>query len=166
MKTRQLAFLTAAGVLFGAAGLSQAENAMYSCTRADGTTSLTNVPVGTQCEQLFTYKPPVEAAPAPVASAPAAPGPAMAPGPAQQPAAAPAVADRKAPSPADPAANPAGARSTLAMRMAQRRDAARLAVADAYARGQPASVANPATSRRYLMTNRADYIQANGFSPQ
>ena len=167
MKTTQLAVLIAAGAMFGAAVPALAENAMYSCTRADGTVSLTNVPVGTKCEQLFAYKPPVDAAPAPVAGqSPAPAAPAVAPA---APQARPAMAstEQKARPPADanaPAA--AGAHSSLAMRMSQRRDAARLAVADAYARGEPASVPNPATSRRYLMTNRADYIQANGFTPQ
>lgn len=165
MKTMPLVLTMIAAVLYGAAAPGHAENAMYSCTRADGTTSLTNVPVGSHCEQLFAYKPPVEAAPAPVAAAPAAPAPAQPARDSRQPLATAPVADHKAPLPADPAANAASARSALAQRMAQRRDEARLAVADAYARGQPASVANPATSRRYLMTDRAQYIQANGFTP-
>ncbi len=165
MKNRTLALLMTAGVLLCAAAPGNAENAMYSCVRADGSSTLTNVPVGSQCEQLFTYKAPVEAAPAPVAAEPAAAAAEMPSAPAQPARATAPTADPKPRSPADRAATAASARSALAQRMAQRRDEARLAVADAYARGQPASVANPATSRRYLMTSRAQYMQTNGFTP-
>jgi len=163
MKARQLAALMTVSALFGAAMPGHADNAMYSCTRADGTVSLTNVPVGNQCEQLFAYKPPVDAAPAPVAVAPVPAGAGVQAAQAPTPS---ASTDQDARPPADPKAKPAaGPHSPLATRMSQRRDTARQAVADAYARGEPASVANPATSRRYLMTTRAEYMQANGFTP-
>jgi len=168
MKTRLLAVVMSAGAALGTAGLVHADNAVYSCTRADGSTTLTNVPVGNnQCVQLFSYTPTVDAPSTPPAASTAEQAPdkvaAVAP---QQEAETATVPERKPRPPANARnAGAYGANTPLAQRLSQRRDDARQEVADAYARGDAANIANPATNRRYLMTNRADYIAANGFTP-
>ena len=161
----QIHLVAALAFTLGAAGAAHGENAMYSCTGTDGGTSLTNVPVNDHCARLFDYTPPVASAPAaPQAdTAPATAAPALAPAPA---APAPAAIAAKKPQPADAQASPrAMARAQLGNVLAGRRNAAIQEMADAYARGQPATAVNPAVNRRYLMTNRADYIKANG-TPQ
>jgi hypothetical protein len=168
MKTRLIAVVMSAGAALGTAGLVHADNAVYSCTRADGTTTLTNVPVNNnQCVQLFSYTPTVDAPSAPSAAADAAQAPAdVAAVVPQQESETAAVPERKPRPPAN-ARNAAayGANTPLAQRLSQRRDDVRQEVADAYARGDAAGITNPATNRRYLMTNRADYMAANGFKP-
>jgi hypothetical protein len=167
MKTRLLAVVMSAGAALGTAGLVHADNAVYSCTGADGSTTLTNVPVAGQCVQLFSYTPTVDvpSTPSAASSAERAPANVAAVSP-QQDAETPAVPERK-PRPAANARNAGayGANTPLAQRLSQRRDDVRQEVADAYARGDAGNIANPATNRRYLMTNRADYIAANGFTP-
>ena len=164
MNTRLLGVLMSAAALLGAAGVLHAENAMYSCTRADGVVSLTNVPVGGHCEKLFSYTRPV-AAPSAAAATPAAPQAAdVAPPPAAS-ASAPAARGETRDRSRDVAPPVGTPRSALGNRLAQRRDTARQEAADALARGQPGNVANPATTRRYLMTSRADYMQAYGVTP-
>ncbi|HET7755676.1 MAG TPA: DUF4124 domain-containing protein [Steroidobacteraceae bacterium] len=63
-----------------------------------------------------------------------------------------------------PAAAPV-AGDTRAARQAARRSAAIKETADAYAKRQPGNVRNRALNRRYLMTNRADYIKNYGSKP-
>jgi hypothetical protein len=158
----KLPVLLLAAAALGGSVAAHAENTMYACTAADGTVSYTNVPSGTSCEKMFSY-----AAAAPEARAPvvaAAPAIEVAPAAAAEPAAAiqrePTA--KKARTRADAQGSPAP-RSPREQSSAQRRDDARTQVADAMARGT--KVANPATSRRYLMTSRADYMQANGIQP-
>jgi hypothetical protein len=162
----KLPVLLLAAAALGGTVAAHAENTMYACTAADGTVSYTNVPSGTSCEKMFSYAAAAPEAPAPVVAAPAPAAPAIAVAPAA--AAEPAATTGREPT-AKKARTRTGADGRPAPRTpreqssAQRSDDARAQVADAMARGT--KVANPATSRRYLMTNRADYMQANGIQP-
>lgn len=153
-----------------AAGIAHADNAMYSCTDARGTAQLTNVPTSDQCEKLFNYqapapeaKAPVAAAPAPRSAAPVAQASAQAAAPADA-SATPADPDRE-PSAAPPAVPGTLERMAATQRLSDRRTAVQQQTANAYASGQPASVANRAVNRRYLATSRAEYVTANGTHP-
>jgi hypothetical protein len=155
MKKTLFGILFAVGASVVAVGSAHAENAMYSCTDpGTGTVSLTNLPQG-QCEQLFTYTAPVEAR---------APAAAVARAPAQAAAGIVGeVAARQAESlePTDAATQ----RPSIKPLIAQRRDDAIAQARAAYAAGQPSAVGNPATIRRYLMTNRVEYQRALGMIP-
>ena len=155
MKKTLFGILFAVGASVAAVGSAHAENAMYSCTDpSSGTVSLTNVPQG-QCEQLFSYTAPVEV-PAPAAAVARSPAPAAA-GIVGE------VAARESDSiaPTDATAK----RPSTKPAIAQRRDDAIAQARAAYAAGQPSAVGNPATIRRYLMTNRVEYQRALGMIP-
>jgi hypothetical protein len=167
-----LAVLIAVAATLAAAKPALAENAMYSCTDANGAVSLTNVPTNGQCEKLFSY-----AAPAPeAASAPAAPVAAVAPAAATvatigRRSAGPDAAAEQPEAAARPALNASPLvamqpRTPTQVRMAQRREEAIQQTRDAYASGQGDAGVNRAVNRRYLMTNRAEYMQVNGVTPQ
>ena len=165
MKTILPAALIVIGTLCGVDGLARADNAVYSCVSANGVESLTNVPNGGQCKQLFTYTPPPAAnevtgspaaAPARADSTPAAASVAIAPAmaPADRGTRKPALVNGQAPlrQPGTPGEQ----------RLAQRRDAALEQTRLAYGSDQPPPGMNRAVNRRYLMTNRAAYQKAIG----
>ena len=164
-------FAPAAALACGAilaAGFVHTENAVYSCVDARGVKTLTNVPSGGKCTQLFSYQapPPVPATPAaPAAGAAASVAPA---GSARAGGAVPAVAASPAERPNRKAALVNGQpptalpRSPLEERLAQRRDDAIEQTRAAYASDTPLTGMNRAVNRRYLMTNRAAYQKAIG----
>jgi hypothetical protein len=146
MKKVNPEILVAIGALLGAAGFAHADNAVYSCVSANGVESLTNMPNGGNCKQLFSYTPPPPAANE--VTAPAAP----------------------AAAPADALVNGQPAlrqpRTPGEQRLAQRRDAAIEQTRLAYSSDQPPPGMNRAVNRRYLMTNRAAYQKAIGVMQQ
>ena len=160
-------FIPATMITLGAilaAGLIRAEDAVYSCVNAQGVTSITNVPNGGDCTQLFTYKapPPPEnavvtppAVPSLVDSTPAASA-AVAPAPAPV---ARVSRQRQLVSGQPPVAQP---RTPLEQRLAQHRDAVIEQTRAAYNSDLPIAGMNRAVNRRYLMTNRAAYQMAIG----
>jgi hypothetical protein len=171
-----LGILVAAGASFAATALAT-DNTVYSCTDANGSVSLTNVSTGSNCELLLSYTPPPPAAPAAPAAAEASAGP-SAPLATVITNAAPRIQAQAEPRPATaprdfsrdaeivdvqvPKMQPT---TPLQMRLALRRDAVVQQTRDAYASGQQAPGMNRAVNRRYLMTNRAEYQQANGVTP-
>ncbi len=160
MKMALLGTLLAVGATFVVGATARAENAMYSCSDAKGVVALTNVPTDSSCEKLFAYAAPSPSAPTAEATVPsAAPRTSVAPAVAAAAMSArPAVAAVPAPD-----AKPSSAATKPFM--AQRRDDAIQRTRDAYVSGQPAVGMNPATNRRYLMTNRADYQRVVGVTP-
>jgi hypothetical protein len=115
--------------------------------------SLTNVPVG-QCVQLFTYAPPAAEPAAATAAATGTASAAVVSG---------IVAEVPVARSVQTDAKPVAARERSPKPiLAQRRDDAIQAARAAYGAGQPSVMGNPATSRRYLMTNRVDYQKALG----
>lgn len=156
VKTTLFGMTLVAAVSLCAANSARAENAMYSCTDANGVVALTNVPTGPSCQQLFEYSAPT---PAPQPTAAVA-----------QLGVAPAhvVAEVGANAPASNAApvKRAQPKASTKDRLAQRRNDAIQQTRDALASGQPVAGLNPAVNRRYLMTNRADYQRVNGVVPQ
>jgi len=160
--------LTAVGAIMAVAGLVRADNAVYSCVDANGVESLTNVPSGGNCKQLFSYTPPAptanEVAVAPVA--PAAPARADSTPTAGSAVVAPAAApvDRLSRKPALVNGQPpiVPPRTPLEQRLAQRREAAIEQTRLAYSSDLPPAGMNRAVNRRYLMTNRAAYQKAIG----
>jgi hypothetical protein len=157
------AVITLGAVL--AAGVAPAENAVYSCVNANGVESLTNVPNGGNCTQLFTYK-----APPPPANEVATPPPATPSLADSTPAASAEVAAVAVPvervsrqrdlvNGQPPVAQP---RTPLEQRLAQRRADAIEQTRAAYNSDLPLVGMNRAVNRRYLMTNRAAYQMAIG----
>lgn len=159
MNKSALAFALAASAAALMASPARAENAMYSCTDADGVVQLTNVPTGSQCEKLFSYAAPVAATPAPAQQAEAASVHRIAEVPV---AAAPAAAGADGSANRSKPSTSATPRTAAQATQAQRREDAIQQTRDAYAAGQAFAGANPAVNRRYLMTNRADYQKAIG----
>ncbi len=160
--------LVAVSAILAVAGLVRADNAVYSCTDANGVESLTNVPNAGNCKQLFSYTPPAPAAIAApmVPVAPAAPARDDSNSAIGSAAAVPAAApvDRVSRKPAlvngqPPIVQP---RTPLEQLLAQRRAAAIEQTRVAYSSEMPPAGMNRAVNRRYLMTNRAAYQKAIG----
>jgi hypothetical protein len=154
-----LALALAVGGAALLASPARAENAMYSCTDADGVVQLTNVPTGSQCEKLFSYAAPVAATPAQAPQAEVATVHRVGEVPA---ASSPAAAGGNAPATRPTPSASATPRNAAQAAQAQRREDAIQQTRDAYAAGQAFAGANPAVNRRYLMTNRSDYQKAIG----
>ena len=117
-----------------------ANDAMYSCTNARGETFLTNVPTGGHCQAMVTPSTPTST-----------------------PAAAPAASPAQAMSTNGHGKSvPVGTRHS---RQQARRNAVIKETSDAIAQGHPGKVSNRAVNRRYLITNRVDYIKTYGTKP-
>jgi hypothetical protein len=143
--------------------LAQAGTVMqttYSCTDAQGKSTLTNVPnPSAQCEALYTTE--VVESPTSSKGGNAAPVASSTPAPASK-----AAAQNKSPeAQAKAAADRSRAKSAAAKSAKNYRDQAVRETANAYARGTPQD-GNPAVTRRYLKTDRATYMQQNSVVPK
>jgi hypothetical protein len=125
-------------------GGALADQSIYSCTGADGSVELTSQPSGDKCEQVVAAPDTAIAAPAPAGVDAAATSTSARGAVAARPTPLAAVAPSDAHSDIDPRAQ---YRDSM-IQGAQNSD------------GVPVQSANPAVSRRYLMTNRAAYQKA------
>jgi hypothetical protein len=150
--------LLALTTFIGAVGLAAAEDAVYSCTNADGSVELAGAPNGNNCEKLVS---------APDAASAATPAQVTEPGSAanQAVAATPNTTSAKAALVPPPAVTQVP-RTPVEDRLSQYRDAMVDRASTANPDTQQPSGPTSASSRRYLMTNRAAYQQALGISPQ
>jgi hypothetical protein len=160
MKTTLLGTLIAVGATFVAGAPARAENAMYSCSDANGVVALTNVPTDSSCEKLFAYEAPPPSVPTAEAAASSAP-----PRTSVAPAMAAAAISAQSAVAADPEPDAQPTSNATKPLMAQRRDDAIQRTREAYLSGQPAVGMNPAVNRRYLMISRPDYQRIVGVTP-
>jgi hypothetical protein len=155
MKSSLLATLLLGAVALASARLAVAEEAVFSCTKADGSVELSSEANGTNCEKLVSA-PDAPAAPA-AASLASAPNPAPTAAP---PAAAKLAVARVA---AAPAAVALSAKMPLQARLSHYRDAM---LEQASNPDTQQTNATSAASRRYLMMDRTTYQKTYGVISQ
>jgi hypothetical protein len=140
------------------AGMACAEQAIYSCQRADGSVELTTRRDSAQCELIAGSESTAAAAPTPAAAAPA---------PEKSADAAPAADTAKAATGNANAETKAQASEAKADAKADPVEDPRKHYRDAIIQavrgdGTTSSLANRSVGRRYLAITRNDYMKANG----
>jgi hypothetical protein len=151
-----------AAITLCAAGRALAEDAIYSCLNADGSTELVGAPNGGQCEKLVSAPDPAPVAAAASASTQTAQGDAAAPAQSTlAPAQPPNLVKAALIPPPDVAQKP---RNAVESRLSDYRSAMIDQASQMNADTQQASGPTSSSSRRYLMVNRETYRQSLGIS--